>query len=484
MKSLAHNALFNLLKSFMSIIFPVVTFTYASRILMPEGMGKIEFVKSYVAYFSIVAMLGIVNYGTREGAKVRDDKEKLSNLASELFFINIISVILSYAIFIMTILFVPKLSGYIDILLIYSITIPLTAMGMEWLYSAVEDYRYIAIRTTIVQIGSVILMLLLVKNEDDLWKYALIQAVATTGSDIFNFIHLKKYVHINLFSVDYCMCIKKHIKPIAIMFCMTLFIQIFIHMDSTMLGFMTNDKYVGLYAASGKMTGMLSTMITSLSLVAMPRIAYYVEQKKENEIIELCEIIINLIMMLGIPATIGMIMLSKDMLILFCGQTYFEADIASKIMALRIILVPLNSFILLHLFIPMGKEKNNLWATSSAAIINLIINYILIPRYYHAGAAIGTVMAEGVELVVNIFFLSQIVNIKKIFTSMWQYIVASMSIVIVCSAINKISENALFSIIVVIVTSVVAYFLILILLKNKYINYFINRYEYRKHKED
>lgn len=194
MKSLFKNAIFNLIRSCMSLIFPIITFTYATRILLPEGMGKIEFSKSFVAYFNIMAMLGIVNYGTREGAKIRDNRERLSKFAQELFLINIMSVCVVLVIFGVTLFCIPRLSDYLIILLIYSVTIPLTALGMEWLYNAVEDYKYVAIRTSLIQVASVILMLLFVRTKNDLWKYALIQVIASSGNNLLNFMHSCKYL--------------------------------------------------------------------------------------------------------------------------------------------------------------------------------------------------------------------------------------------------------------------------------------------------
>lgn len=483
MKSLFKNAIFNLIRSCMSLIFPIITFTYATRILLPEGMGKIEFSKSFVAYFNIMAMLGIVNYGTREGAKIRDNRERLSKFAQELFLINIMSVCVVLVIFGVTLFCIPRLSDYLIILLIYSVTIPLTALGMEWLYNAVEDYKYVAIRTSLIQVASVILMLLFVRTKNDLWKYALIQVIASSGNNLLNFMHSCKYL--DLYPLKKNISLRRHIKSILVLFCITLFIQVFTHMDSTMLGFMTNNRYVGLYAAAGKMTGMVSTMITALSLVTMPRIAYYVGQNNQSEICRLSVRIINLIMLLGIPTVIGMIMLSRNLILLFCGYEYLEADIAAKIMSLRIVLIPLNSFILLHLFIPLGKEKGNLLATGSAALVNLLANRILIPAFYHLGAAVATIIAEGMELIVNIYFLAKFVNICKIFHYVWQYILAGLSIVIICLISDKMISSLLISTFVSIGGSIFSYFTILAILHNDFVKEIVKdlnrKYKPRRH---
>jgi len=256
---------------------------------------------------------------------------------------------------------------------------------------------------------------------------------------------------------------------------MSLFIQIFTHMDSTMLGLMTSDRYVGLYSASTKMTAAVSSLITALSLVAMPRISYYVEQKKFREIRALSVQIINIILMLGVPAAIGMSVLSKELIHLFCGPAYLDADLASKVMSLRVLLVPLNSFIVLHLFIPLGREKNNLLSTGAAALFNLVANAVLIPRFYHLGAGFATVLAEGIELVVNLYFLSSFVSLKSVFASLWKYVLAGAFIGLLCQSIIMYVDASIFSITVCVAASVITYFAALYLLRSKYVTESVNR---------
>jgi O-antigen/teichoic acid export membrane protein len=462
MKSLAKNSLFNIFKSGMNLLFPLITFTYASRIFLSAGMGQIEFSKSFVTYFNLLAMLGITNYGTREGAKVRDDKQKLSILSVELLILNSISFVIAYAIFIVVINVVPVLAIYRLPLLIYSSTILLNVIGIEWLYNAVEDYQYIAIRSFVIQILSLLLMFIFVHKASDLWKYVLIQALATSGNCILNFINSRKYISFKLVT---SLNVKKHIKPVLVLFCMTVFIQIFTHMDSTMLGLMTSDEYVGLYSASNKMTAMVAALVTAISMVAMPRIAYYVDHNDWDRIRALISDIIGILLMIGIPATMGMIILSKEIINIFCGSAFDGANLASKIMSLRIILVPMNSFIVLHLFIPLGKERQNLVSTGLAAVTNLIINYIFIPKYFHLGAACATVMAESIELVINIVFLSQIVRLGPVFKDVWKYVIASVSIIPIYWVINYFIKNSLLMVVLCSVFSLIAYISLLLIMK-------------------
>ena len=183
------NAYYNILKTLAVIIFPIITFSYASRIFLSEGMGQINFAKSLVAIFTLIAMLGIESYGTREGARLRDDKKKLSEFFKEIFLINVIAGIVSYIVLFALMYFSDKVYAYKPIILITSLLIGLTVIGVEWLYYAVEDYRFIAIRTCWMQIIALILLIVFVHDQNDLLKYVAIQLFATGGAYLINFFH-------------------------------------------------------------------------------------------------------------------------------------------------------------------------------------------------------------------------------------------------------------------------------------------------------
>ena len=156
-----------------SMLFPIITFPYISRVLSPDGVGKYNFSTSVISYFSLLAGLGISTYAIREGAKVRDNRQKLEKIAQELFTINIISAITSYVLFLVVSNIIPKFREDRSLLLILSLTLPLSMFGTEWFFSLYEDYFYITIRSVSFQFVSLILMLLFVKNQGDIGKAGL-----------------------------------------------------------------------------------------------------------------------------------------------------------------------------------------------------------------------------------------------------------------------------------------------------------------------
>ena len=97
--SLKINFIMNSILTMSQFIFPLITFPYISRILLPVGTGKVSFATSIVSYFALFAQLGIPTYGIRACAKVRDDKKELTRTVQEIFIINLVMSLITYVVF-------------------------------------------------------------------------------------------------------------------------------------------------------------------------------------------------------------------------------------------------------------------------------------------------------------------------------------------------------------------------------------------------
>lgn len=473
-KSLVSNAVLNLVKTAVTVFFPVLTFMYASRIFLTDGIGKINFAKSFIAYFTMLGMLGVVNYGTREASQIREDREALSRLSHELLIINFTAVFISYLLLGFVLQTIDALNPYYRLLVINSFSIALTALGMEWLYSAVEDYKYITLRTCVVQILALIVIVLFVHDSSDMFLYAFIQMGAATGANILNFLHAKKYI-------DFKRCanyqIKRHIKSVLLIFLMTLFIQVFTHLDTTMLTLLSGDHSTGLYTAANRMCGMTSQLITAIAMVFMPRIARCCKDSHFDEINVLAKYAVNIILMFGIPTVVGLQVLANEIISLFSGVAFLDGAVTAQILSLRALLVPLNSFFTLYFFIPLNKERWNIISTGCAAIVNFCLNLILIQYIAQNGAAIATVIAEIIELTINLVFASKLMSLRFMFRIAGQYICGSSVILFANRLVDLYGFGVLSKIFVTIGISVPLYFVILVVLKNSFLKTFYDYIE-------
>ena len=308
-KSLKLNVIMNMILTMSSFIFPLITFPYVSRILLPEGTGKVSFATSLISYFLMFAQLGIPTYGIRACAKVRDNREELTRTAQELLIINLIMSIISYIVLFLAIAFVPRLQGDKALYVIVSFTIILTTIGMEWLYEALEQYTYITIRSVMFKFVALIAMFLLIHEKSDYVIYGGISILAGSASSIFNFINVHKYIDLKpIGGYDF----KRHFKPIGTFFAMACATTIYTNLDTVMLGFMKTDADVGYYNAAVKIKNILVSIVTSLGAVLLPRASYYIENGLIDEFKRITKKALSFVFLVASPLMLYFIFYAKE----------------------------------------------------------------------------------------------------------------------------------------------------------------------------
>ncbi|MFA9414321.1 flippase [Streptococcus sp. E29BA] len=463
MKRVYTNSLFNLLKVLSTLIFPLISYSYATHILEAENIGKVEFSRSIASYFVLLAMLGIVSYATREAALLKYDKEKLSRFTHEILIINLLAVIISLILFFCLIFFFSNLYDYKLLLLINAITVLLVPLGLEWLFAAMEDYAYISIRTIVIQMVSTVLILILVKSKEDLYLYAFLHILSTVAPNIINIIYSKKYIKWQYLG-NYG--ISRHFSSVLLMFLVSISVQIFSNLDTTMLGIMSGDKFVGYYVAATKMVNIVSSLLVAVITVLTPKITVLVKKQDWEKIRAVSYRAIDILFMLSIPAAVGLFVLSKSLILIFSGESFLLGNTAAKILSARVILSPLNTFFIVQLFVSMKREKNNLFTTSIAAIVNIIFNFALIPQFVQNGAAISTVLAELIELLFNFYFVRHLLEHSRIVYSFTKYLITSLSILILAVILRITGSNDLTRIFIFITSSASVYFIILYFLND------------------
>ncbi|MCR4736302.1 MAG: flippase [Treponema sp.] len=422
-KSLKKNIILNIFRTLMGIVFPFITFPYVSRVLGPENIGKVNYSASVVQYFSIIAALGINTYGMREAAKVREDKAKLNQLVKEVFIINIIATFVAYLLFFSAIIFISKLEVYRYLLIILGSGILFTTLGMEWLYNALEEYEYITVRSIVFQIISIILLFTFVRDRNDYMQYAVIIVISSVGSNLLNFFHLRKKI-----SFSYCRKIelRRHIKPIVILFGGAVAVSLYTILDTTMLGFISGDEETGFYTVAIKLNRIVISLITSIGFVLRPRLSNYVETNKDA-FDSLVYDTSNLYQMLCIPSVCGLFILSKPIILLICGTEYANSVLVMKIMSPVVFFICFGQFFTDQIFIPTRQDKCSLYPVLIAAVLNIFMNILLIPRFGAIGAAIATLIAEFIVCVIK--FILCVCNEKasiRLFSNFWQYLIASL----------------------------------------------------------
>ncbi|WP_320047887.1 flippase [uncultured Ilyobacter sp.] len=421
-KSVKLNFIINMVRVVVNLIFPLVSFPYISRVLLVEGVGKINFATSITNFFLLISSLGIPLYGIREVAKVRDDREKLSKTVSEIFFLNLFAVFFSYLSLAFCIRFFNIFHSEIKLYMLLSLNILFTALGMEWFYQGVEEYTYITLRSIFFKVFSIILMFVFVKEKSDYIIWCGITVFALVGSNILNFLNGRKYFKLKLRNLDF----KTHIKPIFIIFSMNIAINIYTNLDSSMLGILGSIRSVGIYTAAIKLNKIVMTIAISLGTVIIPRLSYYLGQNNFEEYYKLANKSINFIVFFTLPSIIGLYILAPEIIDVFSGESFAQAVITMRILLPIIPIIAFTHFIGIQILYPNNKEKLVMYSVIVGAVVNFTLNYFLIPVFYENGAAIATLIGESSVLIVQIILGRKYLKFKFLSKSNQKFVLSSI----------------------------------------------------------
>ncbi len=463
-KSLKLNAFLNAFKTIATLFFPLVTFPYSSRILGPDYLGKVNFAQSFVSYFAIIAGLGISSYATREAAKIRDDREKLSAFVKEIFRINMVATFVAYGILGVSLFFVRKLYDYKAVIIICSTLILFTTIGINWLYQAVEDYFYITVRSLVFQVISVILLFTFVKSKDDYLMYAAINVISNVGSNLCNFIHSRKYLN---FNVKIKLQYKKHLKPIFILFAAAITNSIFSAIDTTMLGFICDDTEVGVYSAGTKIVHMINGLFPAIIGVLFPRISYYFGNSDYESIYKLSSKTINVVFCLAVPIVIGLFLLAEPIIYILCGNQYLSAVLITKAMCPYILFSAIIAVFYGTILVAMSRENVQLILIAVSAVVNVLLNLLFIYKLAAVGAAIATVLAQSILMVLTLFYMKSFVIKIRFSKNLLQVLLSSIVMGIAVYFVRNLFSNLLLQIFLPFVAGVVVYAFMLFALRNR-----------------
>lgn len=425
MSSIKNNVVLNYINTLAGIVFPLITFPYAARILLPEGIGLVNFQNSIIGYISLLCSLGIPLYAVREVARVRDNIEERNRVTVEITILSLLLAIGGYVIVFAVGELVPQINANLTLFYILSLSILFTALGVNWFYTAIEDFKFITIRGLIIRCIFVVALFVFVRSKSDLLWYGIITVGSTVGNNVINFVHLRKYIHIfkvNLKELD----IFRHLKPSLGIFVLNLSTSIYVQLNPVMLGFLSDNIQVGYFSAGSRISHIILTVVTSMATVLLPRVSNMIQMHKDEEFNKLITKVYRYYMALAFPFTIGLIVLSVPLTLVLCGKAFYDASIVVAITAPIIILISITNIIGIQVLYPYGKEKYVTYSTIGGAIINLVLDIPLIIWYGAIGASISTVFAELTVLIVQVKFGKDYIPFRYFDKSIRTYIVSSI----------------------------------------------------------
>lgn len=465
-QSVKVNYILNLINTGTQMLFPLITFPYVCRVIEADGIGQINFFQSIISYISLFTCLGIPMYAIREIARDRSDVVQMNQTAMEILLLHSMLTLVGYAIVAILCLTVPQIQVNIPLFLILSLTIFFTAIGCEWFYKGIEDFKYITIRGLIIKTVSVVLLFIFVKSKTDLLYYGCYTVFGVLGGNIFNFFRLRKYIHREniIFSELH---IKRHVKPVLKVFSFSVVTSIYLQLNTVLLGFLKNALAVGYFAAATKVMQMLLMMSSCLGSVMMPRASHLIAENKEDEFNRLIQKSYDFTLTIALPMTIGLIFCAPSLITALCGVKFEHSILPSQIIAPIILMVAISNVFGIQVLFPKGKINIVTFCCGIGAVADLILNLCLIPFFSYIGTSIAYLGAE-VATTVSMYFIGRkyipIIYFKK---SHFTYALGCIVMAFVLYGLSLLQLPAFTILLLQGCCGVLAYFIILCICKDE-----------------
>ena len=462
-KSIKKNYDYNVAYQILTVITPLITAPYLSRVLGPDGVGTVSFVESIVSYFTLFATLGITSFGQREISYVQDDIQKRSmvfwNTKILGFCTSGIALLIYFAFSVMQ-------GENSPIYLILSLNIVAVFFDITWFFQGVEEFGKIVVRNTIIKVANIAFIFILVKDKTDILIYAIGIGLFTVLGNISLWSYLPKYIsRVKFADLEPF----KKIKVVLSLFLPTIAVQIYTVLDKTMIGVITGSSFEnGYYEQAVKMSRMLLSIVTALGSVVVPRIGYLYERKEYPEIQRIIYRSYRFAWFLGLPMCVGLMITADNFVPWFFGPEYEGVIPLLRILSLIIIVIGINNVISVQYLVPTKRQNLLTLTLVIGAVTNFCLNVVLIRYYASVGAAIASVIAETVIAIVQLVLMRKEVSTLRILKEGIHYYIATAIMAVVLIPIHKLLSPSPIHTLMLVIIGATVYFGTLLIEKDEF----------------
>lgn len=473
--SIKLNFIYSFVYQILVVLLPLLTAPYLSRVLGPNGLGIYSYTFSLATFFALFGMLGVNNYGNRTIATVQNDLTERSKVFWNIWSLQVLMTtftLILYSIYL--IFYCPQEYKLISLLQI--VTVVCSMLDINWFFFGMERFKIIVTRNLIIRLINVFMIFLLVKSQDDIWIYVVIMVSGTLLSNIIVWPFLKQYI---IFVKPTFKEQMIHIKPNLILFIPVVSITLYKQLDKVMLGSLSNMEQVGYFVNAEKIISIPLGVITALGVVMLPRISFLSAKGEESEVFRYLNISMEFICFMSALMSFGIAGVAQEFAPVFFGREFYSVGSLIMLIAPTIVFISWAHVIRTQYLMPKHKDKDYIVSILLGAIINIIINVILIPKHGAVGAVIGTLCAELSVMLYQSYCVKKEVKIKEYIKNGIYYFFAGLVMFIGMRLVSQLGGANVKTIIVEILIGCLIYTVLClpyVLLKHKKIinNYFNN----------
>lgn len=462
------NYLYNLSYQLLTLIVPLVTTPYISRVLKADGIGQYSYSQAIMEYFVLFGLLGMATYGSRQIAYVRDNETEKSQAFWDLNATRLVTMAIATIGYIMFCVYHTE-NRLLYILQLFTVLASL--IDISWYFAGVEKFKITAIRNIFVKIVSVVLIFVFVKKRTDLNLYAFIVSISLFLGQAILWIGIKKEV---TYKKIIWRNVKKYLWGSFKLWLPTIAASIYTSFDKIMLGYFTDDTQVGLYVNSQKIVKIATTVTTALATVTIPKVANSYSNGKMEEMRETVYKSLTAVSFLAFPMCAGLMAIRETLVPWFLGKGFEPVVNLLLVSSLLIITLSWSSILANQILVATKRENLYTLAIVIAAIINVGLNMILIPKFQSMGALFTSVLAEYIGMLMMLWFSRKIISVKDFFKKIIKYMICSGIMYCIVYAIGRVLPKTFFTTVIQIIIGGVIYLGLMLFFKDQIFKYLVN----------
>lgn len=461
------NYLYNLVYQLLALIVPLITTPYISRVLRAEGIGKYSYTQAIMEYFVLFGLLGMATYGSREIAYVRDNEEEKSQAFWDLNATRVVTMLIATVAYI---LFCILNSENRKLYIVQIFTVLASLIDISWFYAGIEKFKVTAIRNISVKVISVILIFMVVKTSKDLCLYALIISLSLFLGQLFLWTGIKKDI---VYKTVIWGNVKKYLIGSLKLWLPTIAASVYTSFDKIMLGYFSNDVEIGLYVNSQKIVKIATTVTTALATVTIPKVANSYSKGNEKGLKDTVYKSLTAVSFLAFPMCAGLMAIRETLVPWFLGKGFEPVVNLLLISSLLIITLSWSSILANQILVATNRENLYTLAILIAAVFNILMNFILIPKLQSLGALITSVAAEYIGMLIMLWFARKVISIRVFIRNIVRYLVCSVVMYIIVYSIGTVLPKTFISTMIQLVVGIAFYLLVMFMTHDSILIYIV-----------
>ena len=454
------NYLYNAGYQILLLIVPLITTPYISRVLGAHASGINSYTNGWVTFFYLIGQMGISLYGNREVAYHRDDKHERSRIFWGIEALQLCSITLSFIAYIVVVFAFS--STFRTYYLLQSLWIVAYGLDVSWYFMGMEDFRKTVVRNTIVKLFTTAMIFVVVRQQSDLWKYILLLGGAQVGGNLTLWPYLRN-------SIEWVKPSEwhpfTHLYPSLMLFIPTITTQVYMVVNKLMLGRIGAQDALGQFDYADKLIKVVLAVVTATGTVMLPHVAAMFAKGDYKAVRRSLYKSFDFVTALAVPMAAGVMAIGLKLAPWFLGSQYVPSGEVMCIEAPILVLIAWSNVTGTQYLMPIKRVREYTISVTVGAVVNIIANFFLIPKYSSNGAAVATVIAEFSVTAVQLYCVRSTIRRRDLFKELWRYLLAGAVMFVIVFRLDQMMTMNIVNLVIQVAVGVIIYALALYLLR-------------------